>query len=400
MKLNRRHCLCLVAAIIAPAPILQAQESPEPIEGPVEATFGCGPGTTGEVVYNLSYTPGIAFAYGQVPPGFAEDLHLTRSGKLVCFTISVFNASASVGFGGQVGVFVPVDAVVQFYDQAPLLGTGFPSGSLLAEYHVLIPAPTSAFGTVWTITTDLATPLPVPQDLWVFVTTPDAINPGKASSYAGPVFHLPPVAPDVGSTAPGLWRGAPFHSPTVDDRRQAITIRLAEGSEPPTVTCGTAAVLWSPNHELYDISASLFTVEDPDTAPEDLTIDVMVVSDEHEIPEIGDGTGKHAPDFKTQLASGAAGFFLRSERQGQGNGRCYLAIVTASDGDNVVTQVCVLAVAPHSETPESLALVLDEAEARAAALQADIDLNGIAGLDLSAHGLSQHGVADPLGPKQ
>lgn len=74
--------------------------------------------------------------------------------------------------------------------------------------------------------------------------------------------------------------------------------------------------------------------------------------------------------------------------------------MTASDGDNVVTQVCVLAVAPHSETPESLALVLDEAEARAAALQADIDLNGIAGLDLSAHGLSQHGVADPLGPKQ
>ncbi len=400
MTSSRFHRICLAVTLMAPASVLFGQEAPEPVDIPAEATVEYGPGTIGEVVYNLSFNPTLRMAFGQTPPGFSEDLHLTRAGRLVCFTISVFNASATPAFGGQSGVFVPVDAVVQFYDQALVPGVGFPGGSLLAEYHVTIPPPTSVSGTVWTVTTDLTTPIAVPQDLWISVTTPQAINPGRLSSYAGPVLHIAPVAPDVGSTTPHVWSGAPFYSPTLRDFRQAVTIRLAEGNEPPVITCGTAAVLWSPNHEFYDISGSLFAVEDPDTAPEGLTIEVAVVSEEHEIPEIGDGTGKHAPDFKMQLAGGATGFFLRSERQGRGDGRCYLGIVTVSDGDNVVTKVCVLAVAPHSETPESLALVLDEAESRAAALQADIDLNGVAGLDLSAHGLSRHGVADPLGPMQ
>lgn len=396
-----------ISAGVVATPALYAQDPPAPPPAvPADATTAYGHGTTGEVVYNLSYDPLGARFYGQQRPGYAEDLHLTRAGDLVCFTISVYNGSSNVfspAFGP--GTYDPIDALVQFYDAAPVSPTGFDPSSLLAEYHVPIPAPDSPNGTVWTVTTDLTTPVAVPQDIWVYVTTPGANGTqmayGQPLTYAGPLFHPAPVSPDVGTTNTGIWIGAPFNIfyPPYD-YRQAVTIRLSEGNEPPVVTCGTPAVMWSPNHEFVDVSGNLFTIDDPDTLPEDLTVDVRVVSDENEIPETGDGTGKHAPDFKTQLANGANGFFLRSERRGPGDGRVYLVVVTVSDGFNTVTQVCVAAVTPHDQTTESMMQVLSEADARAADLQAEIDLVGVGNVDLAAMGLYEHGLSGQLGPKQ
>lgn len=398
---SRNSMLKTIAATagVVCAPQLLAQSPPEPVAIPAEAGSAQGHGTIGEIVYNVTYSDAYPRFMGQYTPGYIDDLHLSRAGNLVCFTISVFNASANPAFNGTSGTYVPVDALVQFYSAAPISGVGFPGGSLLGEYHVEIPAPLDSFGTVWTITTDLTTPVAVPQDIWVSVTTAQARN-GALMSYAGPVFLGAPAAPDVGSTVAGIWAGVGFYSFIAVNYSQAITIRLAEANQPPVITCGTAAVLWSPNHEFVDISSSLFSVGDPDTPAEELTVDVMVVSDETEVPETGDGTGKHAPDFKTQLASGASGFFLRSERQGPGDGRVYLVVVTASDGVNTVTNVCVAAVTPHNETTESMLQVLMEADDRAAALQADIDLVGLSSVDLTAHGLSQHGVSGELGRKQ
>lgn len=104
------------------------------------------------------------------------------------------------------------------------------------------------------------------------------------------------------------------------------------------------------------------------------------------INEAGDGTGRHAPDFKTELASDAHGVFVRSERRGREDGRFYIGLVTADDGRGGVTeQVCVLAVCPHDQTQESLNAVL--AQAAAAAPNAPL-------------GLYEHGLSDPLGPKK
>ncbi len=169
-------------------------------------------------------------------------------------------------------------------------------------------------------------------------------------------------------------------------------------NQSPIITCGDTAVLWSPNHELNDISASLFTVDDPDG--DDVTVTYEVLSEESETPETGDGTGRHAPDFKSVLADGSEGFFLRSERQGPGDGRVYLVVVTADDGAESVTQVCVAAVVPHDEEDVSLAAVLAEAALRAADLQVLIDALGPGNVDYSALGLGEHGVADELGKKQ
>ncbi|GEM_PF-5036707 len=356
----------------------------------------------GEVVYNLDFDPGSPWSYGQQPPGYGDDLHLARAGDLVSFTISVYNGSSSTFVGGP-GTYVPVDALVQFFAAPPSYGSLTPPGSLIAQFTVPIPAPDAndgGLGTVHTVTTNLTTPVPVPQDIWVYVTTPDAMGT-FGHTYAGPALHSFPVAPDIGTTDVGCYLGLPYnYFYTGYDYRQPVTIRLSEGNQPPVITCGTPAVLWEPSHELIDISANLPAISDPDTAPEDLTVDGSVVSDEHEVPETGDGTGKHAPDFKTQLVSGANGFFLRSERRGPGDGRVYLAVVTVSDGTNTVTEVCVVGVVPHDQTAESLDQVLLEADARAAALQAEIDSVGVGSVDLAALGLSEHGVSGELGPKQ
>ena len=120
------------------------------------------------------------------------------------------------------------------------------------------------------------------------------------------------------------------------------------------------------------------------------------MADETEIPETGDGSGKHAPDFKNELFEGGRGLLVRAERAGTGNGRFYLFVVTASDGNNESVSVCVAAVTPHDSTAESLADVLAEASAAAAQVQANLD----ADLPLPPAGLFQHGVSSELGPKQ
>ncbi len=384
-----------IAAGVAATPTLRGQDPPEMGTVPADATIAYGHGTSGEIVYDMPYIEVPGQFYGATPPGIADDLQLTRAGDLVCFTISVYNGSSNTRSPVRgPGTYIPVDALVQFYSAPPVNLSGFPGGSLLAEYHVEIPAPTSPTGTVWTITTDLTTPVAVPQNIWIFVTTPDA------PSYAGPIFDNPPVVPTVGATTDDLWFGAPMsHFPF--SIFQACTIRLAEeGSEPPVVTCNAPAVLWSPDHTFVDVTGALPAITDPDTPSEDLTVSIRVFSDETEIPETGDGTGKHAPDFKTLLANGSPGFWLRSERRGPGDGRVYLAIVTVSDGDNTVTHVCPIAVTPHDETTESMMAVMLEADTRADDLQTQIDLVGLGSVDLAALGLAEHGLSGELGPKQ
>jgi hypothetical protein len=154
-------------------------------------------------------------------------------------------------------------------------------------------------------------------------------------------------------------------------------------NRPPQVTCNGPVVLWSPDHELVDVSSAI-SVSDPDGDPVALTF--RVFSDETEVPDTGDGTGKHAPDFKPELASGAHGVFVRSERRAPEDGRFYIGLVRADDGRGGVTeQVCVLAVCPRDQTQESLNAVL--AQAAAAAPNAPVELY-------------EHGLSAPLGPKQ
>ncbi len=164
-------------------------------------------------------------------------------------------------------------------------------------------------------------------------------------------------------------------------------------NQPPVIACGDPVVLWSPNHELVDVR-SAFSVEDPDG--DDVTLSIRVISDESEVPETGDGTGRHAPDFKDVLASGDEGLFVRSERRGPEDGRYYILVITADDSIAATTAVCIAAVCPHDQNQESLAYVLAQAEAAALDVQDAVD----AGDPLPPEPLYEHGLSDELGPHQ
>ncbi|HUW82026.1 MAG TPA: pre-peptidase C-terminal domain-containing protein [Phycisphaerae bacterium] len=184
----------------------------------------------------------------------------------------------------------------------------------------------------------------------------------------------------------------------VDNREQSpqepdATTTVASPNNPPVITCNQPVVLWSPNHKLTDISSAI-TVEDPDGDPVSLVI--RAFSDEPEISDLGDDTGGHAPDFKDEH-DGGRGLLVRAERQGTEDGRFYILVVAADDGSgDIATAVCTAAVVPHDKKNESLEDVLAQAAGAASTIQAAID----AGDPLPPLGLYEHGLSDPLGPKQ
>jgi hypothetical protein len=171
---------------------------------------------------------------------------------------------------------------------------------------------------------------------------------------------------------------------------------------PPVITCNGPVVLWSTDHELADVSSAI-SVTDPDLDP--LTLTFRVISDESETPETGDGSGRHAPDFKDEYPEGR-GLLMRSERRGKEDGRFYLIGIKAEDGNGAIsTGVCIAAVVPHDQDPMSLQAVLDQAAAAMALFdQALIDQLMVAApgtaLPAALSHLYEHGLAAPLGPKQ
>ena len=178
-------------------------------------------------------------------------------------------------------------------------------------------------------------------------------------------------------------------------------------NQPPEIDCNGAIELWPPQHDLIDVS-SAFTVTDPDGDP--VTCTFRVYSNEREPPGSGDGLGRFAPDFKTTLASGAEGVFLRSERSGRAQGRHYTVVITADDGNGgVTTKLCTLAYIPHDQSDSaSIDLILDIAAANEAIIQAAVAGDNLPDppadptdpLPAPLLGLFEHGLSQEFGPKQ
>ena len=211
--------------------------------------------------------------------------------------------------------------------------------------------------------------------------------------------------PIAGETGPSLTLSDVEYS---DMGTYEVTVTNACGSvtssaalsvnRKPVFTCTDPFELWSPQHDLVDVS-SVFSVSDPDGDPVNLSI--RVFSDETEIPDTGDGTGKHAPDFKNEL-NGGRGLLLRSERRGKEDGRWYVLVLTADDGQGgVLTIACGGGACPKDQSATSMADVMGQLATATARYQAAIDAAGPGGLlALPLAGDEEHGLSAPLGPKQ
>jgi hypothetical protein len=117
-----------------------------------------------------------------------------------------------------------------------------------------------------------------------------------------------------------------------------------QGAAAPTITCSVAdSLLWPPNHRL--VSVGLGVAVDPP----DAHLHLRVLADDHAVPadvaDIGPDTLR-----------------LRAERQGNGTGRVYLIVVTATNAGGTSFDVCAVSV-PHNQSPRSIAAVQQQAAA-------------------------------------
>ena len=168
-----------------------------------------------------------------------------------------------------------------------------------------------------------------------------------------------------------------------------------EDTTAPDVTCSVGTdVLWSPDHKLAEVGLEVTVSDDCDPAGAEDSLIIEVWSDETEIPDTGDGTGRHAPDAKDIYA----GLRLRKERRGGEDGRVYLIIARAEDGcGNVGFGYCAVVV-PHDQSEDGLAEVAAQAEATLATV-ASTPGTTIAE-KVAPLGYTQHGVSEELGPHQ
>src|SRR5262249_51244386 len=125
----------------------------------------------------------------------------------------------------------------------------------------------------------------------------------------------------------------------------SLLLNAADWFPAPSVSCSVAhSVLWPPNHKLVNVGFGV--VIDPPSAP----LHVLVYGNDQADPS-------DAADIAPETLQ------LRAERRGNGNGRVYLIVVTATDASGQTGFDVCTAVVPHDQRPESIALVQAEAAA-------------------------------------
>ena len=113
---------------------------------------------------------------------------------------------------------------------------------------------------------------------------------------------------------------------------------------PPTISVVvTPSVLWPPNHQMVEITATV-NVTDVCTAAPTFVL-TSITSDE---PDNGRGDGNTDNDIQdAAFGTPDTVFRLRAERQGQGDGRVYSITYTAMDGSGNTTPATVVVTVPH-----------------------------------------------------
>jgi hypothetical protein len=135
-----------------------------------------------------------------------------------------------------------------------------------------------------------------------------------------------------------------------------VTVNITvHDTVPPVLNASVGAgSLWPPNHDLLNVGLN---VSASDNSGDPVQIQVAVFSDEDDITSAG---GEMSPDAR-DIAPGT--LRLRAEREGSGDGRVYLIVVTATDSSNNVTRKCLAVVVPKSQSKADAASVAQQAQA-------------------------------------
>lgn len=114
-----------------------------------------------------------------------------------------------------------------------------------------------------------------------------------------------------------------------------------------TVSAGVSC-LWPPDHEFVDI-ALVRIASDACTPLQDIALTTRILTDEHTRDERGAGGPNHCPDARIT----GDRVQLRAERSGNGDGRVYSVVVTATDACGNTTASTVIVGVPHDQSPKT-----------------------------------------------
>lgn len=139
-----------------------------------------------------------------------------------------------------------------------------------------------------------------------------------------------------------------------DSNVATVNITVADTQGPSLTSTVAKTSLWPPNHDLINVGLSATAT---DNSGDPVQIAVAVFSDEDDLtPDSPD----HSPDAK-DIAPGT--LRLRAERDGSGDGRVYLIVITATDSSNNVSRNCLTVVVPKSKGAADAAAVAQQAQA-------------------------------------
>ncbi len=141
---------------------------------------------------------------------------------------------------------------------------------------------------------------------------------------------------------------------TAESNVATVTITVADTQGPNLTSSVAVTSLWPANHDLVGVGLAASAT---DNSGDPVTIQVSVFSDEDDLTP---ASPSFSPDAK-DIAPGT--LRLRAERDGPGNGRVYLIIITATDSSNNVSRNYLTVVVPKSKSQADVNAVNQQAQA-------------------------------------
>ena len=117
---------------------------------------------------------------------------------------------------------------------------------------------------------------------------------------------------------------------------------------PPEISVSVSPdMLWSPNHKMVEIAATVMVTDICDPSP--TVVLTSIVSNEPDDAQ-GNGDGDTVDDIQeADLGTAGYNFLLRAERSGDGNGRVYTITYTATDASGNSASASATVTVPHDQ---------------------------------------------------
>lgn len=128
---------------------------------------------------------------------------------------------------------------------------------------------------------------------------------------------------------------------------KSMVVHVVDTTPPEISVTVSPDTLWPSNHKMVDITATVLVSDICDAAP---TVVLTSVTSDEPDDAIGNGDGKTVNDIQEAgIDTEDYEFKLRAERAGEGDGRIYTIVYTATDASGNSASASATVVVPHDK---------------------------------------------------